>query len=87
MKNRLREKYRNGEVAIGTFFSMGDMNCMECLGFSGMDYVIIDTEHGPYDTESMMDLIRVAEGVNLSPIVRIGVQQILNKMGLSALRM
>lgn len=71
MKNRLREKYRNGEVAIGTFFSMGDMNCMECLGFSGMDYVIIDTEHGPYDTESMMDLIRVAESVNLSPIVRI----------------
>ena len=71
MKNRLREKYKNGEVAIGTFFSMGDMNCMECLGFSGMDYVIIDTEHGPYDTESMMDLIRVAESVKLSPIVRI----------------
>ena len=57
MKNRLREKYKNGEVAIGTFFSMGDMNCMECLGFSGMDYVIIDTEHGPYDTESMMDML------------------------------
>lgn len=71
MQNKLREMYKQGQVPVGTFFSMGDMNCMECLGFTGMDYVIIDTEHGPYDTESMMDLIRVAEKVNLSPIVRI----------------
>lgn len=71
MANKLREKFAKGERVIGTFFNMGDMSCMECLGYTGMDYVIIDTEHGPYDTESMMDLIRAAESVGLVPVVRI----------------
>lgn len=71
MKNLLREKYRAHEPVIGTFFNMGDLSCMECLGYTGLDFVIIDTEHGPFDTETMMDLIRTAESVNLAPIVRI----------------
>ena len=71
MLNKLREKYAAKEVAVGTFFNMGDMSCLECLGYTGMDFVIIDCEHGPYDTESMMDLIRAAESVDLAPVVRI----------------
>lgn len=71
MLNKLREKYINGEKVIGTFFNAGDMSCMECLGYTGLDYVIIDCEHGPYDTESMMNLIRAAESVGLVPFVRI----------------
>ncbi len=71
MQNKLREKYRAGEPAIGTFFNMGDMSAMECLGYTGLDYVIIDCEHGPFDTESMLNLIRAAEGVGLTPVVRI----------------
>lgn len=49
MKNHLREKYKAQEPVIGTFFNMGDMSCMECLGYAGMDFVIIDTEHGRFD--------------------------------------
>lgn len=71
MRNQLRERYKAGEPVIGTFFNMGDMSAMECLGYTGLDYVIIDCEHGPFDTESMLNLIRAAEGVNLTPIVRI----------------
>lgn len=71
MLNKLREKYMAKEKVIGTFFNVGDMSCMECLGYTGLDYVIIDCEHGPYDTESMMDLIRAAESVGLVPFVRI----------------
>lgn len=71
MLNKLRDKYAAKEVAVGTFFNMGDMSCLECLGYTGMDFVIIDCEHGPYDTESMMNLIRAAESVDLVPVVRI----------------
>lgn len=71
MKNALREKFKNKEPALGTFFNMGDMSCMECLGYTGLDFVIVDTEHGPFDTETMMDLIRAAESVRLTPVVRI----------------
>lgn len=71
MKNALREKFKKREPALGTFFNMGDMSCMECLGYTGLDFVIVDTEHGPFNTETMMDLIRAAESVRLTPVVRI----------------
>lgn len=71
MINKVKTKIENKEKAIGTFFTMGNMSLMECLGYTGLDYVIIDTEHGPFDTETAMNLIRAAEGVNLTPFMRI----------------
>ena len=69
--NKLRDLYAEGKPAIGTFFSTGNPSYMECLGYTGLDFVVIDTEHGPFDTMDMQDLIRAAESVGLVPIVRI----------------
>ncbi len=69
--NKLRDMFARKEGAVGTFFSGGNQSFMECLGFSGLDFVIIDCEHGPFDTETMMDLIRAAELHGLAPFVRI----------------
>ena len=51
--NKLRDLYAAGKPAIGTFFSSGNAAMMECLGYTGLDFVVIDTEHGPFDTETM----------------------------------
>lgn len=69
--NRLRELYAEKTPAIGTFFSAGNASMMECLGYAGLDYVVIDTEHGPFDTMDMQELIRAAEGGGLAPLVRV----------------
>lgn len=71
MGNQVKEKLQKGQKIIGTFFSMGNPSSMECLGYTGMDYAIIDTEHGPFDTESAMALVRAAESVGLTPFMRI----------------
>lgn len=71
MENKVKKKLENHEKVFGTFFTMGNMSAMECLGYTGLDFVIVDTEHGPFDTETAMNLIRAAEGVNLTPIMRI----------------
>jgi len=71
MQNNVKNKIQNNEKVIGTFFTMGNMSAMECLGYTGLDYVIIDTEHGPFDTETAMNLVRAAESVNLTPFMRI----------------
>ncbi len=71
MLNKLREKMEKGEQTIGTFVSASNEAFVECLGYTGLDYVIIDTEHGPYDTMDMMSMIRAAESVDLTPLVRI----------------
>lgn len=71
MENLAKGKLAEGEKLLGTFFSMGNPSEMECLGYAGMDFAIIDTEHGPFDTESAMGLVRAAESVGLSPFIRI----------------
>lgn len=71
MKNTVKEKLKNNEKAIGTFLVSCSTYGIESLGSTDIDYVIIDTEHGPYDTETMADLIRAAESVNITPFVRI----------------
>ena len=71
MKNILKEKLENGGKAVGTFFETGISSAVECLGIAGLDFLIIDTEHGPFSTESTADFIRAAELRKISPFVRV----------------
>jgi 4-hydroxy-2-oxoheptanedioate aldolase len=68
MKNTLLDKLKNGEKTIGTFFSVGNAALAECLALSGIDYILVDTEHGPFDIESTADIIRSAE-VHGTPVL------------------
>ncbi|NLC84167.1 MAG: hypothetical protein GX749_03710, partial [Ruminococcaceae bacterium] len=47
MKNNVREKLALGQKVVGTFFEIGSMTAVECLALTGLDYFIIDCEHGP----------------------------------------
>lgn len=44
---------------------------VEILGLVGLDFVILDTEHGPLSFESIETLILAAEVVSISPLVRV----------------
>ena len=57
---------------FGTFVELGGANVLECLAETGLDYVIIDGEHGPFSPETAADMIRAAENRGLTPYVRIG---------------
>lgn len=60
------------EKKVGTFFELGGSGVMEALTRCGFDFVIIDTEHGPFSVETTMQFIRTAELGGLTPYVRIG---------------
>ena len=55
MKNVLKEKLANGGKPIGTFFELGSPSVVEALGRTGLDFVILDNEHGPFEAESTRD--------------------------------
>ena len=59
-------------MSLGTFFELGGRGAMEALSRTGLDYVIIDTEHGCFSEESTADYILAAEKGGLLPYVRIG---------------
>ncbi|WP_101912916.1 HpcH/HpaI aldolase family protein [Megasphaera vaginalis (ex Bordigoni et al. 2020)] len=71
MHNRLKEKLQNREKAIGTFFESGSTITAECLALGGLDYIIIDTEHGPFETESAMEFICACQRRKMTPLVRV----------------
>ena len=59
-------------MSMGTFYELGGRGAMEALAHSGLDYVIIDTEHGCLSEETAADCILAAERGGLLPYVRIG---------------
>lgn len=57
---------------IGTFFELGGRNAVESIARSGLDYIIIDNEHGNYSEESIADCIVASENSSILPYVRVG---------------
>lgn len=71
MQNRLREAVARRGRAVGTFLSVATPSYVESISSSGLDYVVIDTEHGSYDTMRIGDMVRAADSVGLCPVVRV----------------
>jgi 4-hydroxy-2-oxoheptanedioate aldolase len=72
--NPLKEKLSRGEAIIGTFLFTSSPEVMEVLGHAGLDFVIIDAEHGPtgtMDTVLFGHLVRAAETAGVVPLVRL----------------
>ncbi|MGR0218627.1 HpcH/HpaI aldolase family protein [Agromyces sp. ZXT2-6] len=58
-------------TAVGTFVMSIDPQVTAAVGSAGVDFVIIDREHGPNDTQSTANHIRAAEANGVIPIVRV----------------
>ena len=71
MNNLLREKLLQGGHALGTFYELGGIAAAQCIGIAGMDFAIVDTEHGPADVESALTAITALSARNCTPLVRV----------------
>lgn len=71
MLNKLRNVIDKNHYAVGTFLGVSNPSIVEIMGYTGLDFVVIDTEHGPYDTMPMSDLIQAAESKGMSALVRV----------------
>lgn len=69
MTDIFREKLK--ELAVGIFSKTCDPAFVEIMGYAGLDYVIIDLEHGPNTIQTAQNLIRAAQIGGVFPIVRV----------------
>jgi 4-hydroxy-2-oxoheptanedioate aldolase len=67
----LREKLQKGEGTVGSFCNIPSPAAVEMMGLVGLDFVIIDGEHGISDLETCEHMIRAAEIAGITPLVRI----------------
>lgn len=70
MKNILREKILRGEKTIGSFFTLGSGSVAESMGLSGLDYMIIDTEHAAFGASDVLEFARAAKLYGITPLAR-----------------
>ncbi|OMF02447.1 aldolase/citrate lyase family protein [Paenibacillus sp. FSL H7-0942] len=69
--NTLKEKIARKQPVYGLFVSIPHPVIVEMIGHAEYDFVIIDLEHAATSMESVEELIRSAELVGLTPLVRI----------------
>ncbi len=76
-KDKLKSK-----GVLGVFSKTCDPAFIEIMGYAGLDYVIIDLEHGPNSVQSVQNLIRGAQVSGLMPFVRVkeGCQSVMNEV-------
>ena len=69
--SNLKEKLKNGGIVLGTWSSIPSASLVNVLSLSGIDFIIIDTEHGPVSIEKAEDLVRAAQASNVPALIRV----------------
>ncbi len=71
MTNSILDKFKKGQKTIGTMTHMRSSTAVECLGHTGLDFVVIDLEHSPVTSEGADAYILAAGSAGLAPLVRV----------------
>lgn len=82
---RLAARVRRGDRLLGGLVRMSNEALVELVGLTGLDYVVLDTEHGPADQLELAHHIAAADAVGIPSVVRIGgLDEVLRVLDLGA---
>ena len=62
MISSLQEKLNRGQSVMGTWSIVANATLVEIGTLAGLDFHILDLEHGAYDMTSLEEAIRASEG-------------------------
>ncbi|MFN3974698.1 MAG: HpcH/HpaI aldolase family protein [Dehalococcoidia bacterium] len=69
--NVTKAKLLRDEAVYGWIIQTPAPNLVELAGLAGLDFVMLDCEHGPISEESLEDMCRAAEVGGVTPLVRV----------------
>jgi 4-hydroxy-2-oxoheptanedioate aldolase len=70
-ENKILARMREGRPATGCQLAFPSAVLVELMGMAGLDFLMIDGEHGTFSWEDIDDLCRVAELAGLTTIARV----------------
>ena len=70
--NFLKEKLDSGKPVLGTWSGIPSAVTADIIASTGLDFIIIDLEHGPVNFETALNMIMACESRNVSPVIRVG---------------
>jgi len=71
LRGKLRSALREKRVAFGTGIYTYSPALVEIAGYTGFDYVFIDTEHTAVDWQTLESLVRAADVSGASSLIRV----------------
>lgn len=66
----LKQRMANGERLVGTFIKTPAYEIIEVLAHSGLDYLILDGEHAPFDRARLDQCLAIGRALNFPLLVR-----------------
>jgi 4-hydroxy-2-oxoheptanedioate aldolase len=70
-ENKAKEKMLSGKPVYGALSPTADPVICEYLGWSGLDFYMIDGEHGPLTPSEVAHLVRACEIAGITPLARV----------------
>jgi len=70
--NFLKSKIEKGEAVLGTWSVIPSSVTTDIISAAGLDFIIIDAEHGPISFETAQDMVMACESRGVSPVMRVG---------------
>lgn len=70
-ENKLRKRIHEGKASYGVISPTTDPVVCEYLGFCGLDFYIIDGEHGAITPPEAVHMVRACEASGITPLARI----------------
>ncbi len=70
-ENRVKKVMSQGKLALGTYVTFADPQVVEIIGLAGYDAAFIDMEHTTFDLNVVTEMIRAADLVGITSIVRV----------------
>lgn len=69
--NKLKKKLYRNEITYGTWSSLSSPNAVNAVALSGLDFCVLDIEHGSASFETLENMVRACEITDCSPIIRV----------------
>jgi 4-hydroxy-2-oxoheptanedioate aldolase len=72
-KPNLRDRILRGDLLVGTFLNLGAPQAVELSGIAGLDWLLIDLEHGAGTEADLLVQLYAAETTGVPAVVRVEV--------------
>jgi 4-hydroxy-2-oxoheptanedioate aldolase len=69
--NALKQRLVEGHATLGYLVTMASVQLVQVLARTGVDWLMIDTEHAPIGIESVAAMIAATGGTPATPLVRV----------------
>jgi len=71
LKNHVKQMLRQGKTSVGAWMSIMNPETVYTMANAGFDWLLFDTEHGPYSVETVWRAIQAMRGTKAIPLVRV----------------